>query len=646
MSGGAFNININSNGGGGGPSPNFGGRQSGIMTNYAGGLNFNRDLNKDTKLTSSYFYNHLDRNVSTDLNRINFLPENASQPGVDQSNELTQLSRQISKSDNHKGTLMLDHNIDSANTIKATATANYSISNQRSISTGETRNLSDNSVKLYSTQNTETDQEALSLNSSLLWRHRFDKKGRSLSTNLTVGLSTTDSEGTQQSTNKFGNTINEKKVDQTNTQSTDNQSYGATVSYTEPLGGRKYLEANYNFQTNRNNVNREVYNVGGAVPVFNDTLSNKYISNYIYNRPGLNFKINREKFSLTTGASYQMTSLKGDLISRDTTIDRTFENLLPSAHFNYDFSTTKHVRIDYETSMQEPTIQQLQPVVDNSDQLNLYVGNPELKPGYAHRLNLNFTSFNPARFINFFAFINASYTKNAIVNSQSFNSGPRLTKPVNVDYSKNLRANFNFGFPVKKLNSRFNFGPSATLSETIAVLNEKNNNARSKTIGGNSRYNFTYKEIVIFDLSANLSQQETKYDFSTPDQQYFNQTYKAEINLSFLKKYSFNTSYEYLIYTSKTTDFRQEIPFLDISISRFILKNNAGELKFKVNNVLDQSNSVSQSSGENYLQQSTTNNLGRFYMVSFTYALNKHLNPMGGGGRRGGGGGMRMIIQQ
>jgi outer membrane receptor protein involved in Fe transport len=647
MSGGAFNININSNGGGGGPSPNFGGRQSGIMTNYAGGLNFNRDLNKDTKLTSSYFYNHLDRNVNTDLNRINFLPENASQPGVDQSNELTQLSRQISKSDNHKGTLMLDHNIDSANTIKATATANYSISNQRSISTGETRNLSDNSILNESTRTTETDQTALSLNGSLLWRHRFEKKGRSISTNLTVGLSTTDSEGNQQSNNKYyTNTPGEQLIEQTNTQSTNNQSYGATVSYTEPLGGRKYLEANYNFQTNRNDVDREVYDVGSGTPAFNAQLSNKYISDYIYNRPGLNFKINREKFSLTTGASYQMTSLKGDLISRDVKIDRTFDNLLPSTHFNYDFSTTKHLRIDYETSMQEPSIQQLQPVVDNSDPLNLYVGNPELKPGYGHRLNTNFTAFNPARFINFFAFINASYTKNAIVNSQSFSNGQRLSMPVNVDFSKSLRGNFNFGFPVKKLNSRFNFGPSATLSETIAVLNGQNNNARSKTIGGNSRYNFTYKEIVILDLSANLSQQETKYDFSTPDQQYFNQTYKAEINLSFLKKYSFNTSYEYLIYTSKTTDFRQEIPFLDISISRFILKNNAGELKFKVNNVLDQSNSVSQSSGENYLQQSTTNNLGRFYMVSFTYALNKHLNPMGGGGRRGGGGGMRMIIQQ
>ncbi|HRG09497.1 MAG TPA: hypothetical protein PLJ08_13070, partial [Cyclobacteriaceae bacterium] len=65
---------------------------------------------------------------------------------------------------------------------------------------------------------------------------------------------------------------------------------------------------------------------------------------------------------------------------------------------------------------------------------------------------------------------------------------------------------------------------------------------------------------------------------------------------------------------------------------------------FGVNNLLDQSNSVTQSTGENFIQQQVMNNLGRYYMVSFTYALNKHLNPMGGGRR--GGGGMRMIINQ
>lgn len=640
--GGTRTITINSGGGGNnsGPSINTGGRQSGIMTNYAGGVNYNRDLNKDTKLTSSYFYNHLDRDISTDLTRTNFLPNESL------NNVLTQLSKQLSSNNNHRGTLMIDHNIDSANTLRLTANASYTESEQNTLSQGETRKLSDNSLLNENLRTTYNAQNALSLNSGLLWRHRFEKKGRSMTTNLSLGLSSTDSDGTLNTANKvYNQTPGEQLVEQTNTQTTDNQSLGATVSYTEPLGGRKYLEANYNFQTNNNDVNREVFDVNGGAPQFNTQLSNKYTSNYIYNRPGLNFKMNREKYSITAGASYQMTSLKGDLISRDTTIDRTFENLLPTVRFNYDFSSTKHLRVDYETSMQEPSILQLQPVIDNSDPLNIYVGNPGLVPAYVHRISANYTAFNPARFINFFSFITASYTRNAIVNSQTTDpvTFARITQPVNVSSAKNLNVNLNGGFPIKKLNSRFNIGPVASVTESISILNKQENNVRGKSLGGSVRYNYTYKEFVIIDLSANLSHQETKYDFNTPDQQYFNQTYRAELNLNFLKKYAFNTSYDYLIYTNTTNDFNETIPFLNLSISRFVLKNNTGEVKVGVNNLLDQSNSVSQSSGENYIQQQTMNNLGRYYMVSFTYALNKHLNPMGGNRRQGGG--MRMMIR-
>lgn len=638
--GGTRTITIGGSSGGssgGGPAINFGGRQSGIMTNYAGGINFNKDLNKDTKLTSSYFYNHLDRNVSSSLNRVNTLPNLGTY-------NFSQDSRQLSNNDNHRGTLMIDHNIDSANTLRATANASYTESESNTYSKSETMTIGNTEVQNESERSSYNAQTAKNINASLLWRHRFAKKGRSLSTNLSFGFSDTESEGSQNSTNIFTQLGTEQNIDQTNTQETQNQNIGGSVSYTEPLGGRKYLEANYNFSTNRNEVDRQVFDWESGNAEFNDGLSNKYTSNYIYNRPGMNFRMNREKYSVTLGASYQMTSLTGDLLLRNVTIDQKFENLLPVARFNYDFSSFKHLRLDYETSMQEPTIQQLQPIVDNSDPLNISVGNPDLKPAYTHRISTNFTAFNPAKFVNFFAFINASYMKNAIVYSQAVNDSlVRTTKPVNVRSAQSLSANMNAGFPIKKLNSRFNVGPTATLSESITVLNEQENLVTNRTLGGSVRYNYTYKEYVIFDLSANFSKQLTRYDFNTPDQDYFNQTYRSELNLNFLKKYAFNTSFDYLIYTSTTTDFRQTIPFWNMSVSRFVLKNNAGEIKFGVNNLLDQSNSVTQSTGENYVQQQVMNNLGRYYMLSFTYALNKHLNPMGGGRR---GGGMRMIINQ
>jgi hypothetical protein len=634
--GGRMTVQLDGNNSSGVPL-NFGGRQNGILTNYAGGLNTNQDFGTKTKLNASYFYNNLNQNISQVLNRINYLPAG--------NYEFNQTSRQNNQSDNHRGNLVLDHMLDSANSFKFTASATLTNTEQSIQSLSQTMNLNDQ-LQNESIRDTYSKGRSTNLNSSLLYRHRFPKKGRTLSTTLTLGLSQTNSDGTLQSTNEFFTAVPEKKeIEQTNTQKNENQSYGAQFSFTEPLGGRKYLEANYSIRTNINDVIRDVYNVNAGTPVYNDTLSNRYKSNYLYSRPGLNLRVNRQKFNFTVGLSYQNTRLKGDLTLRDTTIDRTFENLLPVVRFNYDFSSLKHLRLDYETSMQEPGIQQLQPVIDNSDPLNLSSGNPNLLPGYSHLVRLNYTQFDPASGIGFFAFINTTYTTNAITNSQTVDPETlvRLTVPVNVDYNLRVSGNFNFGFPIRKLNSRFSFGPSTSYTRGLTLLNLQENRSDTRTYGGNFRYDYTFKEVLNLGLSANLSQNRTEYSFNNAqNQQYLNETYSADLNVNFLKNYAFDATYNFYHYRSQTTGFDQTIPIVNLSISRFLLKNNVGELKFAVVNALDKSMGVSQTATSNYLQQETTNNLGRYYMVSFTYVLNKQLNPMGGGRNRRGG--MRMMM--
>jgi hypothetical protein len=207
----------------------------------------------------------------------------------------------------------------------------------------------------------------------------------------------------------------------------------------------------------------------------------------------------------------------------------------------------------------------------------------------------------------------------------------------------------NFGFPVKKLKSRFNLGPTATYFRSINILNEDESSVEQQTIGGNVRYNLTLTDKFTLDLSANIRDQITSYE-SAPEQnqEFINTTWSAETSITILKNFQLNSSFDLYQYESKTTDFRQEIPILNIWLSRFLLKGNSGELKVGVSNLLDKSLGITQTATSNYLQQETINNLGRYIMVSFTYALNRQLNPFGGGagGRRGPGGGMRMIIRQ
>lgn len=625
------------------------GLQNGIVTNYAGGVNTNRMFNGNkSTVSANYFYNRMDQSLSTKTHRINYLPNDTTKSNT---YDFDQFTAQNSISDNHRAALVADHKIDSANSVKLTINANYNLSSQNLTSQAQTMKVGNTGLQNENIRNTTSNGYNAALTSSLLLRHRFAKKGRTISANLTFNYTDNNTKGTLNSTTTtYSNSTIVQNQNQRNGQITTSPTYGVTLSYTEPLGGRKYLEANYNFTTDINNVSKEVYDTDNNT--LNAQLTNKYYSNYLYNRPGLNFRMNREKFNFSVGTSFQDTRLYGNLVLKNFTIDREFTAVLPVAHFNYDFSQFKRFRFDYTTSMQEPSVQQLQPIIDNSDPLNKTVGNPQLSPAYSHQVRTNFTLFDPANFMNLFAFVTGTYTTNAIANLQATDSVlARTTMPVNVSSSMNINANFNAGVPVKKLNSRFNLGPNFSVSKSINVQQDSKNNiyennVLQQTIGGRAGYNYSLNDIFILDLSMNLSHQESKYSFSTQQNQtYFNKTYNAEVNVTFLKNYSYNTELNYFVYSSTTTDFHQEIPLWKMSISRYFLKNNTGELKFTVNNILNYGVSVTQTATSNYLQQVTNNNLGRYFMISFTYALNKQLNPMNGTNRRGGGGRMMMIRQ-
>lgn len=638
--GGTRTITIGGGSGGGGNSGGMqlgGGQTNGIMQTYGGGLNFNKDIGKKTKFSANYFVNYLVHDIKQETEREYF----DTKAPIGFYNEI---SDQHSTNLNHRLNAIIDHEIDSANSIKWTN--GITLSNTNSNQQGNTQTLTFENDPLVTTDRiTNSDGTSLSYNSELLYRHRFGKKGRTFSSTLNFSLQNSDRDGTLKGTYETPE-IPDSVYNQRNAQTTDNLTYGAALSYTEPLGGRKYLEANYNVRLTKNDVDRAVYDILEGSETENDRLSSKYNSDYLYQRAGLNFKINRDNSSLTIGGAFQQTLLTGDImkpVAQKTTIDRTFANFLPSLHYNYDFDNNMRLRADYETSMQAPTIQQLQPTIDNSNLPNIYVGNPNLKPSYQHSMRLNFSKFDPVSFVSFFAFVNATYTTDAITNGQSVNDrGAITTMPVNVDNNMSLSGNLNGSIPLSKLFSRFNIGLNAREQKSISVSNETQFDVAQFTLGGNLRYTFTFKEIFDISLATNLSRQTTDYESGQNDQKYFNKTYTGEANVNFLKKFRLSGTMNYMEYENQTNKSTVSIPMLNLSLSRYLLKANAGELKLSVSNLLDRKLGVSQSANTLYFERQTMNSLGRYYMVTFTYAINRHLNPMGGGGRRGGG--QRMII--
>lgn len=635
MSGGAMRFTMGSDNSSGVPM-NFGNRANGIMTNYAGGINMNNQFNKKTELNGSYFYNYLDHDRDQTTYRENFLPPDGS--GNRNSLIFNQSSKQQNSNSNHRVNLTLDHKLDSMNSLKLTANATYNETDSEVISESQNYGIDGSLVNEQQRLSLSYGSNA-NMNTTLLWRHKFSKKGRNLTATLQLGLSENDRTGFIDAvTSLYDEGVQTDSITRQNSeQYTLNKMYSGTVSYTEPLGGRKYLEFNYTFRQSINDVERSVYDVNDNVQEFNSALSNLYTSDYQYHRAGMNFKLNRTKYSLTAGASMQQTYLDGFLEIQDIKIDPpVYQNFLPVLRFNYDFSTSKHLRFDYETSVQEPTIQQLQPIVDNSDPLNVYQGNEKLRPAYSQSWRMNFTTFNPMNFISFFAFVDVDYVTNAITNARDITEeGISTTTPVNVDNSMNTLANATFSFPINKIKGRFSIGGNFRNTQSINLLNDIESTINQQTAGGTFRYSYRYKEAFDLSLSARLDRQLTDYEFNQADQVFLNNTYTAEANLTFLKNFQFSSNFDLLQYENKNNNFSQTIPLLNLSISRYLLKNKSGELKLSANNVFDKALGINQTASLNYFERQTTNSLGRYFMVSFIYSLNKQLNPMGM--RRGGG---------
>ncbi len=96
----------------------------------------------------------------------------------------------------------------------------------------------------------------------------------------------------------------------------------------------------------------------------------------------------------------------------------------------------------------------------------------------------------------------------------------------------------------------------------------------------------------------------------------------ADAAVHFLKHYTITAELNYSRFRNTRTDFNQTIPIINFSVSRLLLKDDRGKLKLSAINILNRNMSASQLATLNYIEQSTQNALGNYYMLSFTYSLN------------------------
>ena len=290
----------------------------------------------------------------------------------------------------------------------------------------------------------------------------------------------------------------------------------------------------------------------------------------------------------------------------------------------------------YRASTNAPTVDQLQDVINNTNPLQLTAGNANLKQDYQHNTFLRYSSTNEKTSATFFGMVGASFTKRYIGNSSlvalqdtvvegiEVHTGAQLTRPVNLDGYMSLRTFMSYGVPITKLKTNLNFNANANFNRTPGMLNGQLNYANSPTVGGGVNFTSNISTNIDFNLGYYSNYTTVRNTLNTTqDNSYLNQSITGKLNLLFLKSIVFNAEYSQQIYSGLSAGYNTNFALLNLGLGYKFLKSKQAELRASVFDLLNQNTNVSRTITETYTEDVRSNNLTRYFMLTFTYNLIK-----------------------
>jgi hypothetical protein len=604
----------------------------GLPKGWSAGLHYSNKWNADKiHLNSGYQYNKLNTDAQGNTFSQYILPDSTNLYMNESGNSFRSRER-------NRINALYEFKIDSMSSLKITAQGsigkNFSHNNYRQ----ESLNGSFDTLSIIDRQTT-VDGDNRNFNSTLLWRQKFRKTGRTLSLSARQNYTENTSKGVYASDNlyyKNGMPDSLKILDQQKLTDNITASVNSRVTYTEPLSKRALLEFNYSIDNNHRQsrittLEKEDPDLKNYEEYI-DSLSNEYSFNVLTQSGGINYRYARpKKITLSFGmnvsnAVYTRKDLKGG-----SAIDYSFTNFFPQANLLWTMGSNGNLRFSYNGSTQAPSIDQIQPIQDITDQLNIRKGNPDLEQAFRHNINLSYNSYKFLSERNIYANLNFTATQHdfSTLNILDTSTGRKTIMPVNVD--GNYRANGWLGYwkKIKKLNTRVGFYGRFNVNHNTNFIGEALNENDSYTIGGGPRLWYNKEKKFEIWLSTgfyrNVSKTSLRSDQVT---RYWTQEHDIDLTVFLPWKFELgsNCNFNFRQKTG-TFDRNNNVIRWNARLDRKLFKNDVARLRFSVNDILDQNIGFNRNINSNFISERTFNTMRRYFMLTFIWNFSKNGKP-------------------
>ena len=621
----------------------FGGQNAGVTASENLGVNTNIDFTskldkKDDKtsllLGGDATLNHSTNDTRTISQRDSY-SEEATYIDRDSTNKLT-------RSWDAQMRLEMEYQIDSMNKLilRPQISYNNSNSNQTNDYTYDRDSVRINDGY----QNQTSQQEEISASLRAIYNHKFLKPGRALTMRANVSFSNTKGEN---NTYAWDRMTNSALVDQYTLSGNNTMSYSLRTSYVEPIYGKNhFLETVLSLSgSNRNSV-KDQYSMDSITGdyQYDNTYSNQLSNNMYTEQLELNYRWVSEKIDLTAGARVlatqtHSTTYYGGLLARDTLYNRW--NWSPNLRFRYNFGKKEFARIVYRGRVNQPSIQQMEPVRNNSDAMNETVGNLGLNPAFNHNIFAMYSRFNQEKFSSIMTGMHANITQDALVNNTIYDqTGKRYLQTVNADMVPwNVGINFMSNTPFYKKMFQFHSRTTVNYNQRVAyVLREQDADAIAQLIAADQLPLGDPSKTGNFRMTSDLTLRFTHeiVDIGIKNTNVYSLTHNSlnKKNVSHIGDWiisgdvtfhlpkSWNIATD-IAYTSRhgyegLTDVNELI--WNFSIDKTWANST---LTLKVYDLLNDKKNIVQTVNETSVSYQKFNTLPTYFMLTYTYKLNR-----------------------
>ncbi|MGG9972714.1 outer membrane beta-barrel protein [Ferruginibacter sp. SUN002] len=592
--------------------------QNGYIVNTNAGLQYSNKWNDKQTLNLSPKYN----NQQYSNNKYNFLKTII---GDSVLNENASTVTNVTRS-NFKLNASYNVMIDSANTIKFTAKSSFYSTDSKEFR-GSTTTGDKGNIKNISSKKVTISNDKYSIYGSILFKHKFKKARRTLSLNTDWNTLSTDNDSYLDASNDVytdGNISSSLLQNQLSVSDKSSQNFSARLVYTEPLSKNYSIELSHKISYNYGNIDQitNAYsNISNKFDTYIDSLSNHFKQKITTNTPTAKISYNYKKLKYSFGSGFGFTNFSFKDITLDKDYKRNYINLFPAANLSYTFKSNANLRFYYNGNTTQPTIYELQPIQNNTDYFNQYIGNPNLRPSFSNSFSLSYGKYNFIKDKWMHQSIRINTTSNAITTSKIINvdSAKTIIQPVNTNgnYSINVWTGYQFKF--KKIETRLFLSPRYNYTKTTDFLNNVKNTSNTVNTG--------------IELRLSKSK-DKKYDINIGNDFYFNKNKSALTSI--VNTFNTNTfSIDGTVYYKKTWsltsdysyNYRQKIPGLIGKSSnqswnatlKKTFKNDEFTAYLIARDILNDNIGVDMRYYSNTYSEERNDRLKRYFLLGFTW---------------------------